>query len=236
MAAERPVRGRGSGGEAAGGVPADGAAEAGCGRRWGGRRSLTRAPTRPRATLGAIVPPTFRKAAPEVAERFRQREGATTEFPRAVFTEEMKDEGYTILCSADGAHPLRPARRHLPPLRLQPGAAAVGGPRRGGRGPQVREQRHLLSVHPGHRPDHGGGHVGRYDTDKLAVIITQTGGGCRATNYISLIRKALAAVGLSHIPVIALSFKDLGEDNPGFKITPKMLLQACTRICTATCS
>ena len=32
---------------------------------------------------------------------------------------------------------------------------------------------------------------GRYDTDKLAVIITQTGGGCRATNYISLIRKAL---------------------------------------------
>ena len=67
---------------------------------------------------------------------------------------------------------------------------------------------------------------GRYDTNKLAVIITQTGGGCRATNYISLIRKALASVGLSHVPVIALSFKDLGEDNPGFKITPKMLLQA----------
>ena len=67
---------------------------------------------------------------------------------------------------------------------------------------------------------------GRYDTDKLAVIITQTGGGCRATNYISLIRKALAAVGLPHVPVIALSFKDLGEDNPGFKITPQMLMQA----------
>ena len=67
---------------------------------------------------------------------------------------------------------------------------------------------------------------GRYDTDKLAVLITQTGGGCRATNYISLIRKALKAAGLGHIPVIALSFKDLGEVNPGFKITPKMLLQA----------
>lgn len=71
---------------------------------------------------------------------------------------------------------------------------------------------------------------GRYDTDKLAVIITQTGGGCRATNYISLIRKALAAVGLPHIPVIALSFKDLGEDNPGFKVTPAMLLQAAYAI------
>ena len=42
---------------------------------------------------------------------------------------------------------------------------------------------------------------GRYDTDKLAVIITQTGGGCRATNYISLIRKALKAAGLAHVPV-----------------------------------
>ncbi|MCI8425847.1 MAG: CoA activase, partial [Adlercreutzia sp.] len=67
---------------------------------------------------------------------------------------------------------------------------------------------------------------GKYDTDKLAVLITQTGGGCRATNYISLIRKALKSVGLEHIPVIAISFKDLGEENPGFKITPKMLYQA----------
>ena len=67
---------------------------------------------------------------------------------------------------------------------------------------------------------------GKYDTDKLAVLITQTGGGCRATNYISLIRKALKSVGLGHIPVIAISFKDLGEENPGFKITPKMLYQA----------
>ncbi len=67
---------------------------------------------------------------------------------------------------------------------------------------------------------------GKYDTDKLAVLITQTGGGCRATNYISLIRKALKSVGLGHIPVIALSFKDLGEVNPGFKITPAMLYQA----------
>ena len=67
---------------------------------------------------------------------------------------------------------------------------------------------------------------GKYDTDKLAVLITQTGGGCRATNYISLIRKALKAAGLGHIPVIALSFKDLDEHNSGFKLTPRMLIQA----------
>lgn len=69
-------------------------------------------------------------------------------------------------------------------------------------------------------------HSGKYDINKVALIITQTGGGCRATNYISLIRKALKSVGLGHIPVIALSFKDLGEENPGFKVTPKMLYQA----------
>lgn len=67
---------------------------------------------------------------------------------------------------------------------------------------------------------------GKYDTDKLAVLITQTGGGCRATNYIALIRKALKAAGLGHIPVIALSFKDLGEHNSGWKLTPPMLIQA----------
>ena len=45
------------------------------------------------------APATFaEKAAPEVRERIRQREGATTEFPRAVFTQEMKEAGYTILC------------------------------------------------------------------------------------------------------------------------------------------
>ena len=67
---------------------------------------------------------------------------------------------------------------------------------------------------------------GRYDTDKLAVIITQTGGGCRATNYISLIRKALKAAGLPHIPVISLAFKKLDESNPGFKVTATMLYNA----------
>jgi predicted CoA-substrate-specific enzyme activase len=67
---------------------------------------------------------------------------------------------------------------------------------------------------------------GRYDLDKTAVIITQTGGGCRATNYIGLIRKALKEAGAPHIPVIGLSFHKLGEDNPGFNITPDLLRRA----------
>jgi len=68
---------------------------------------------------------------------------------------------------------------------------------------------------------------GRYDLDRLAVIITQTGGGCRATNYIGLIRKALKAAGAGQVPVIALSFHNIGgEDNPGFKITADMLRRA----------
>ena len=56
-------------------------------------------------------------------------------------------------------------------------------------------------------------------TNKLAVIITQTGGGCRATNYISFIRRALAKAGQEQIPVVSLNLNHL-ETNPGFKITP----------------
>ena len=58
---------------------------------------------------------------------------------------------------------------------------------------------------------------GRYDTDKLAVIITQTGGGCRASNYIGFIRRALKKAGYPHIPVISLNLSGL-EKHPGFKL------------------
>ncbi len=65
---------------------------------------------------------------------------------------------------------------------------------------------------------------GRYDLDKVALLITQTGGGCRASNYIHLLRKALIKSGYGKIPVISLSFSGL-ESNPGFKITLPMGLQ-----------
>ena len=59
---------------------------------------------------------------------------------------------------------------------------------------------------------------GKYDLDHVSLLITQTGGGCRATNYIGFIRRALSDAGWGHIPVISLSAQGF-ENNPGFKIT-----------------
>ncbi|MBQ3257959.1 MAG: 2-hydroxyacyl-CoA dehydratase [Oscillospiraceae bacterium] len=61
---------------------------------------------------------------------------------------------------------------------------------------------------------------GKYDIDKLALVQFQTGGGCRASNYIYLLRKALKKAGLGHIPVISISFQGL-ETHPGFKLDVK---------------
>ena len=63
---------------------------------------------------------------------------------------------------------------------------------------------------------------GKYDLNKTAVIITQTGGGCRATNYIGFIRRALEKNGMGQIPVISLSVQGI-EKNEGFKFTLPML-------------
>ena len=65
---------------------------------------------------------------------------------------------------------------------------------------------------------------GKYDVDHTALLITQTGGGCRASNYIHLLRKALEKNGYGFIPVISLNFSGL-ESNPGFKLTKTMLVQ-----------
>ncbi len=59
---------------------------------------------------------------------------------------------------------------------------------------------------------------GKYDLDKVALVITQTGGGCRATNYIGFIRRALNDAGWGHIPVLSLSTQGF-EKNPGFDLT-----------------
>ncbi len=66
---------------------------------------------------------------------------------------------------------------------------------------------------------------GKYDLNKLAVIMTQTGGGCRATNYVGFIRRALAKAGHPQIPVIALSVQGI-ETNSGFKFSPKIVIGA----------
>ncbi len=63
---------------------------------------------------------------------------------------------------------------------------------------------------------------GKYDPNKTALFITQTGGGCRASNYIHLLRKALNKAGFSHVPVVSVNLSGL-EKNPGFQLTPKLV-------------
>ncbi|MBE6473907.1 MAG: CoA activase [Coriobacteriaceae bacterium] len=164
---------------------------------------------------------------PSVGALSERPDATSTEFPRVEFTKEMKEAGYTIL-----APQMAPYHFEL----LVPVFHTYG-----------YNVELLPSV------DHGAvdaglkyvnndicypsilvtGQImeavtsGRYDTDKLAVLITQTGGGCRATNYIALIRKALKSAGLGHIPVISLALQSgLDEHNSGWEVTLPMLKQA----------
>ncbi len=66
---------------------------------------------------------------------------------------------------------------------------------------------------------------GKYDLNKVAVIMTQTGGGCRATNYIGFIRRALEKAGMPQVPVISLNMAGI-ESNPGFHLNADLLLRA----------
>jgi predicted nucleotide-binding protein (sugar kinase/HSP70/actin superfamily) len=66
---------------------------------------------------------------------------------------------------------------------------------------------------------------GKYDLNKTALMISQTGGGCRASNYIFLLRRALKKAGYDQIPVVSLNVSGL-EKNSGFRFTPSMLYQA----------
>ena len=67
---------------------------------------------------------------------------------------------------------------------------------------------------------------GKYDLNKTAVIMSQTGGGCRASNYIAFIRRALKKAGMEQVPVISLNLSKL-ESNPGFKLTLPLIKRVC---------
>lgn len=140
------------------------------------------------------------------------------------FTKQMKDDGYTILCPT------------MLPLHFDLLIQVFKN--NGYKVEQLRNQNgHVISE--GLRNTHNDTcypallvigqfldaiESGKYDPHKIALIITQTGGGCRASNYIALIRKALAKAGYPYIPVISLNFAGL-EKHSGFKITPKMMLE-----------
>ncbi len=186
-------------------------------------RSLMAALAEKRAELEAAHP-----GEPIPAEA----EAKSAAFPKPRFTERMRDEGYTILVPQ-----MAPIHFDL----LRPVVKAAG-----------YNMVLLPSVDQG-AVDAGLKYVnndicypsilvtgqimeaiesGNYDLSRTAVLITQTGGGCRATNYIALIRKALKESGHPEIPVISLSVAStLDEKNPGFSILkPRTVMGAAYAI------
>ncbi len=142
-------------------------------------------------------------------------------YERTLFTEEMQKEGYTILApqmsplhfdmfsaafascgyrlkilTNDNRHSVDVGLKYVNNDACYPSLCVVG---------QLMEA--VLS--------------GEYDTDHLALMMTQTGGGCRATNYVGFIRRALEKAGYGHIPVISLNLSGF-EANPGFKLSLKL--------------
>lgn len=65
---------------------------------------------------------------------------------------------------------------------------------------------------------------GKYDADNLTLIISQTGGACRASNYVGFIRKALKDAGYGQVPVLALSFQGI-EQHPGLEVNPGQIVR-----------
>ena len=70
---------------------------------------------------------------------------------------------------------------------------------------------------------------GKYDLDNTSLVISQTGGVCRASNYVGFIRKALKDAGFGHVPVVSLSLQGI-EKNPGFSYTPALAKRAIISI------
>ena len=150
-------------------------------------------------------------------------------FDRSRFTGEMKDQGYTIIAPQmspihfdilepvfrkygynivvldnDNRHAIDTGLRYVNNDACFPSITTIG---------QIMDA--VLS--------------GEYDTDRLAIIMSQTGGCCRASNYIGFIRRALVKAGLSHIPVISLNVNGM-EKNPGFSLSPGLLMTALRSI------
>ena len=156
-------------------------------------------------------------------EKNEQRAIRPYSFPRTMFTKDMKDKGYTILCP-----PVAPIHfRLLETVMAKHGYHMV-----------------MLGNNTHKAIDTGLRYVnndacypamvmvgqamdailsGEYDTDRLAVFMFQSGGACRVSTYLPFLRRALAREGLGHIPVISISM-NRQETNPGFKMSPPLMV------------
>ena len=155
-----------------------------------------------------------------------QRRANSAAFEKVQFTEDMRKKGYTILCPQMAPihfdlikEVFRASDYNLELLPSTDRGAVEAGLRYVNNDicyPSILVTGQIMEAVES----------GKYDLDRTAVIISQTGGGCRATNYIALIRKALRESGNGHIPVISLSVAKLDEHNPGFKLSPQMVKAA----------
>ncbi len=150
---------------------------------------------------------------------------APVAYRRAEFTREMRKEGYTLLCP------------QMSPIHFDLIEPAI---RQFGYNVEVLRNDDRSAIDTGLKYVNNDacfptltvvGQImeavlsGQYDTDHLAIMMTQTGGGCRASNYVGFIRLALEREGLGHIPVVSLNANGM-EKNSGFHYTPMMLLKA----------
>ncbi|MBQ7410139.1 MAG: 2-hydroxyacyl-CoA dehydratase [Clostridia bacterium] len=176
-----------------------------------------------RSLLASMNKRIAQKEAEKLEENQEQQELGNYQVQKVPFTKEMKDDGYTILIPQ-----MIPIHFEL----LEAGVTALGY--------KVKLLRDCSekTVETGLRYVNNDAcypailttgqfiealQSGEYDTNKTALIMSQTGGGCRATNYIGFIRKALKDAGFGHVPVI--SFNVVGmEKSTGFKITVPMAI------------
>ena len=157
--------------------------------------------------------------------RKRERQIVPAAYHRTEFTKKMFDEGYTILApkmSPIHFDILQPAMRrygyHVVMLENDGRSAIETGLRFVNNDacyPSIITVGQMMEAVLS----------GKYDTDRLALAMTQTGGCCRASNYVGFIRRALDKAGLSHIPVISFNANGM-EKNEGLKISPSMLMAA----------
>ena len=148
-------------------------------------------------------------------------------FERKLFTKEMRDQNYTLLVpqmSPIHFTYLEPALRTcgynavlLPPVDKNSVNEGLTYINNDACYPTIVTLGQIISALKS----------GEYDLDKTAVFMSQTGGGCRASNYVALLRKALKDLNMEQIPVISFNVVGL-EKNPGFKITANMGLKLVT--------
>ena len=151
-----------------------------------------------------------------------KKKSKASEADRVVFTKEMREDGYTILIPT-----MLP--RHFEMIAKVAGAYGYRAEVLENTGPATIENGlryvHNDTCYPAQLIIGQFIHAlesGRYDPHRVALLFAQTGGGCRASNYISLLRKALKKAGYEYVPVISLNFAGL-EKNPGFHISLPML-------------